>query len=122
MKNISEIEAYEEKYPHKLYVNYWVDSFDYCDYGFLVNDEKSYHEKEDVIYVRGDLVRPWHKYSKEKPTNNGSYLCTIIDWKNKKRHVEYLTYNTENDDWLDLNGDIKYCVVAWQELPYPYDR
>lgn len=122
MKNISEIEDYEEMYPHKLYVNYWTDCFDRSFYSFSANDEKSYPEDDDVIYVRGDLVRPWHKYIKEKPINNGSYLCTIIDWKNKKRHVEYLTYNTENDDWLDLNGDIKYSVVAWQELPYPYDR
>lgn len=30
MKNISEIEAYEEVYPQQLYINYWVDCWDSC--------------------------------------------------------------------------------------------
>lgn len=120
MKNISEIEAYEEVYPQQLYINYWVDCWDSCYYGFSASDEKSYPENDDVIYVRGDLARPWYEYPKEKPINNGSYLCTIMVGDDENRSVVYLSYNTEKDAWLDLNGDTIDGVIAWQELPNPY--
>lgn len=120
MKKILEIEAYEEIYPHKLYVNYWTDCWDRCYYGFSANDEKSYPENDDVIYVRGDLARSWYEYPNEKPTNNGSYLCTIMVGDYENRSVVYLSYNIEKDVWLELNGDTIDGVIAWQELPKPY--
>jgi hypothetical protein len=122
MKNISEIEAYEEVYPQQLYINYWVDCWDSCYYGFSASDEKSYPENDDVIYVRSDIVQPWHKYPKEKPSNDGAYLCTVVDDRNddEKRHVEYISFNTEKNCWFDLNGDVRNHIDAWQELPRPY--
>ena len=122
MKNISEIEAYEEIYPYKLYVNYWTDCFDSCYYGFSANDEKSYPENDDVIYVRGDLAHQWHEYPKENPINNGNYLCTVIDNNggDENGDVVCLLYDTEKDCWLDLNGNVMCGVVAWQEFPKSY--
>ena len=122
MKKISEIEAYEEIYPHKLYVNYWTDYWDQCYYGFSANDEKSDPKDDDVVYVRGDLAHPWNVLPKEKPTTNSIYLCTVIDKNDGEENssVVCLSYDTEKDCWLDLNGDVRKHVVAWQEIPKPY--
>ena len=88
MKKISEIEAYEEIYPHKLYVNYWTDCWDQCYYGFSANDEKSDPKDDDVVYVRGDLAHPWNILPKEKPTT--IYVRLLIKMMVRKIVVWYV--------------------------------
>lgn len=63
----------------------------------------------------------WHPYPQEKPTEEGSYLVTIrmfcrdgFDEEYERRFVQM--------DVFDLGYFWKAGVVAWAELPKPYEE
>lgn len=56
-----------------------------------------------------------HPYPKEKPTEEGYYVCRV-DWSSKP--CEVLKYEF-GDWWLDYSEPIS-DVIAWAELPEPY--
>lgn len=61
----------------------------------------------------------WIPMSEKQPTKEGWYLVTIKDNNNMLTHV------VETDYWDDLGEfwDIyKDSVIAWAELPAPYEE
>lgn len=55
----------------------------------------------------------WHPYPQEKPKEDGSYLITTIYC-----HIpEVISENYENGEF-----NLDAFVVAWAELPEPYEE
>lgn len=61
----------------------------------------------------------WHPYPQEKPTDWKEYIVTL---KHTKRTTS-ANYDPEDDEWRG-NDDFyipNNCIVAWLELPEPYE-
>lgn len=60
----------------------------------------------------------WHPYPKEQPAKRGNYLVTLeATWG--KRYIEVDFYRGKWDVFSHKDGS--YFVIAWAELPEPYD-
>ena len=88
---------------------------EYDDYGSLHTDEI----KMAIQALQEQIV--WHPYPKEKPTEDGRYLVTIrmfcrdgFDEEYERRFVQ--------EDVFDLGYFWKAGVIAWAELPKPYEE
>lgn len=68
------------------------------------------YKKENEVMSESKVK--WHKYSKEIPPGNGPYLVTI---KHNMKNFVRITYP-------DGRGWNKEVVIAWAELPKPYDK
>lgn len=66
-------------------------------------------------YKDGLKATDWHPYPKEKPTEEGYYLCTVTDCPYR---VHTFWYIDEDDGFGErLNG---WKITAWAELPESY--
>lgn len=60
----------------------------------------------------------WHRYPQEEPKEDGFYLITISDYVN---YVVIWRYSIK-DKWASVGFISSINVIAWTELPIPFDR
>ena len=60
----------------------------------------------------------WHPYPQEEPNEDGFYLVTISDYVN---YVVICKYSMK-DKWASISGIASIDIIAWTELPIPFDR
>ena len=68
--------------------------------------------------LEASLERVWIPVSERLPEKTGWYLCTLSG--HSRTMVDICRFNTANGKFW--GGVIEYNVVAWAELPKPYEE